>query len=133
MDVTTVADDVIVLHDGARVTRYDGLDPGRTYRFGDVEVRTLPRPAGRLLCRFATVNDVHFGEVECGRLDDVPTGPILRVPEGARPYPETMNRGAIDEIAAIDPAAVIVKGDLTADGTPDQFAAFEAFYPPAFG
>ena len=28
----------------------------------DTVVRTLPRPGGELLCRFATVNDVHFGE-----------------------------------------------------------------------
>ena len=29
---------------------------------------TLPRPAGALRCRFATVNDVHFGETEAGRV-----------------------------------------------------------------
>ena len=35
-----------------------------------------------------------------------------------------MNRGAIAEIAAIDPAAVVVKGDLTADGRDEEYAAF---------
>ena len=37
------------------------------------------RPPGELLCRFATVNDVHFGEIECGVLDETQPdlGPIL--------------------------------------------------------
>ena len=43
-------------------------------------------------------------------------GPTFRVPEGAEPYPVTMNRGAVAEMPAIDPAAVVVKGDLTSDG-----------------
>ena len=41
-------------------------------------VTTLVRPPGRLLARIATVNDVHFGEVECGRIDHHPEGPIMR-------------------------------------------------------
>ena len=60
------------------------------------------RPA-TLLCRFATVNDVHFGEVEAGRIDDSPHGPIQRAAAGEAPYPETMNRGAVAEIAADRP------------------------------
>jgi 3',5'-cyclic AMP phosphodiesterase CpdA len=39
-----------------------------------------------------------------------------------------MNRAAVDEIAALDADAVIVKGDLTNDGRPEEFAAFEACY-----
>jgi 3',5'-cyclic AMP phosphodiesterase CpdA len=49
------------------------------------------------------------------------------------PYPETMNQGAVAEMAGADLAAVIVKGDLTTDGEPDEFAAFEACYRPPFG
>ena len=75
MDVTTVADDLVVLHDGVRVHRYDGLSPDTDYELDGVAVRTLPRPGGELLCRFATVNDVHFGEVEAGRVDDSELGP----------------------------------------------------------
>jgi predicted phosphodiesterase len=81
----------------------------------------------------ATVNDLHFGEVEAGRIDDNPLGPSQRAGEGEPPYPETMNRAAAAEIAAIDPVAVVVKGDLTTDGTDDEFAAFEACYRGAFG
>ena len=42
-----------------------------------------------------------------------------------------MNRAAAAEMAAADLAAVIVKGDLTNDGTPEEFAAFEDVLPPA--
>jgi len=36
-------------------------------------VHTLPKP-GEYLCSVATTNDVHFGEVECGRLGETPPG-----------------------------------------------------------
>jgi Icc protein len=133
VDVSTVAEDLVVLHDGTRTRRFDGLQPDTDYVLDGVAVHTLPRPAGELVCRFATVNDVHFGEVEAGRVDDSDLGPIQRVEPGEPPYPETMNRGAVVEIAAIDPAAVIAKGDLTADGMDDEFAAFDGCYVGAFG
>ena len=132
VDVTTVADDLIVLHDGLTTHRYEGLAPNTTHEFNGQSVTTLPRPDGELLCRFATVNDVHFGETECGRVDDNPEGPIQRSDPGEAPYPTTMNRGAIEEISELNPAAVFVKGDLTADGRPDEIAAFEHHYRGAF-
>lgn len=131
--MTTVADDLVVLHDGATEHRFEGLTPDTEYSLVGVAVRTLPRPAGELLCRYATVNDLHFGEVECGKVDDHPEGPIQRVGPGEPPYPETMNRAAAAEMAAIDAAAVIVKGDLTTSGTDEEFAAFEDCYRAAFG
>ncbi|CAN0271561.1 unnamed protein product, partial [Phaeothamnion confervicola] len=67
VDITTVADDLIVTHEGTTATRHDGLHPGTTYEIAGRQVTTLTRPEGALLCRFATVNDVHFGEEECGR------------------------------------------------------------------
>jgi 3',5'-cyclic-AMP phosphodiesterase len=133
VEITTVADDLIVAHDGAIVHRIENLEPDTAYTVGEHHVRTLPRPSGAWQCRFATVNDVHFGEVECGRIDDRPEGPIQRVGPGEAPYPETMNRAAADEIAAIDPAAVFAKGDLSVDGRPEEWAAFEACYGGAFG
>ena len=39
-----------------------------------------------------------------------------------------MNRGAIEEISALDPAAVVVKGDLTAWGTVAEYERFLEFY-----
>ena len=71
-------------------------------------------PPGRLLATIATVNDVHFGEVECGKLGTPEElGPVFTAEPGEPPYPEVMNAGAIDEIDALDPDAVVVKGDLT--------------------
>ena len=132
MDITTVADDLVVLHEGDQVYRYEELAPGIPHELHGQWITTLSRPAGELLCRIATVNDIHFGEIECGRIDDHPEGPIQRAAPGEDPYPVTMNRGAIAEMAAINPAAVFVKGDLSNDGQPDEWAAFEAHYRPAF-
>lgn len=137
IEVTTVADDLAVLHtvvDGvAEAHRFEGLAPGTDYELLTTTVRTLGRPDGELLCRFATVNDVHFGETEAGRIDDHLDGPIQRASPGEPPYPETMNRAAVAEIASIAPAAVFVKGDLTQDGSEEEWGAFEACYRPAFG
>ena len=96
-------------------------------------MQTLDRPDGELLCRFGTVNDLHFGEVECGRIDDDPRGPIQRADPGEPPYPQTMNRAAVAEMAHAGLAAVVVKGDISTDGTDDEFAGFEACYRTAFG
>ena len=133
MDITTVADDLVVIHDGLAVRRYDGLGADTEYDLDGTLIRTLPRPGGELLCRFATVNDVHFGETEAGRIDDLAEGPIRRAEPGARPYPEVMNTAAAREMATIDPAAVIVKGDLSVDGEPAEWEAFEACYRASFG
>ncbi len=133
VDITTVADDLIVAHDGLAVHRLEHLAPGSVHDVGGVPVRTLVRPSGELLCRFATANDVHFGEEEAGRIDDDPGGPIQRADLDEEPYPETMNRAAVDEIDEIDPVAVFVKGDLSVDGRPEEWAAFEHCYRAAFG
>jgi 3',5'-cyclic-AMP phosphodiesterase len=131
MDLTTVADDEAVFHHGTEVHVHTGLTPDTNHDLHGFSFRTLPAP-GELLCRFATVNDVHFGEVECGIISGVET-PVFRVPEGAEPHPELMNRTAIVEIQAINPEVVLVKGDLTSDGTRDEYGRFLEFYGDAFG
>jgi Icc protein len=133
VELTTVADDAATFHDGVTVEHVGGLKPDSPYELHGVAFRTLPRPAGPLRCRFGTVNDVHFGEVEAGRIDDNPLGPIVRAAPDAPPYPETMNHAAAAEMAQAGLAAVIVKGDLSTDGEPAEFAAFEACYRGAFG
>jgi Icc protein len=133
VELTSVTDDSATFHDGTTVERVTGLEPDTEHTRHDISFRTLPTPSGAFRCRLATVNDVHFGEVEAGRIDDHPLGPVLRAPAGEPPYPETMNRGAVAEIASADVAAVIVKGDLTSDGTDEEFAAFEACYRDVFG
>jgi 3',5'-cyclic AMP phosphodiesterase CpdA len=133
VELTTVADDEAVVHDGSEVRVYDGLEPDTVYEYDGFVFRTLPRPAGELLCTFGTVNDVHFGEVECGLIDGMETGPVFGVADGDEPYPITMNRGAIHEMEQRDLAAVVVKGDLTSNGTDDEYREFLEYYEGAFG
>lgn len=132
MDLTTVADDLAVVFDGGTERRYEGLEPDTAYEYDGHAFRTFARP-GELLCRFATVNDVHFGEVECGVLEGFDLGPIFTAGEGEEPYPQTMNRGAIAAMAGIDPEVVVVKGDLTSHGTREEYQQFLDAYGPAFG
>lgn len=128
MELTTVADDEVVFHDIGRAITYDGLQPDTAYSFEGHDVRTLPRPGGELLARVATVNDTHFGELECGVIEGLEVGPVLRSEPGEEPYPEVMNRAAVAEITAAAPDAVIAKGDLTTHGTPEELDAFLACY-----
>jgi Icc protein len=128
MELTTVADDEAVIHDGFEVHRYAGLEPDCDYDFDGLAFRTLARPPGDHLCTFATVNDVHFGEVECGIIEGLDIGPTFASAPGEPPYPEIMNRAAVAELAAIDPAAVVVKGDLTSRGTVEEYHDFLACY-----
>lgn len=131
-ELTTVADDEAVIHRGGQVTVLDGLSPDTAYELEGFSFRTLPR-FGELLCRFTTVNDVHFGETECGVLEGFELGPILSRADDEEPYPELMNRCAAAEMAAIDPAAVVVKGDLTARGIREEYDRFLACYAAVFG
>ncbi len=150
IDVTTVTDDGAVVHvtpeSGGPVVvhRLSGLepdtpvttqlaDPDDASLTHDVAFRTLTRPCGPQHCVVTTVNDVHFGELTAGQIDDNEMGPILRAAPGAEPYTEVMNRAAAEEMAAVDPAAVVVKGDLSLDGAPEEWAAFEACYRTPFG
>jgi predicted phosphodiesterase len=132
VELMSVSDDDAVVFDGALRRHYGGLEPDSVVDLDGLEVRTQPRP-GELLCRFATVNDVHFGESCCGVVEGTDIGPVFSVADGAEPYPDFMNRGAVGEIAAIDPVAVLVKGDLTAGGTADEYERFLACYGPVFG
>lgn len=134
-EITTVGPDVVVVHDGAEVRRYDGLEPGRVHVLDGLEVETLADPGGELLARFATVNDVHFGEVRCGVVEghEDTIGPILTVEPGEPPYPLTMNEAAVAEIEAVGVDAVFAKGDLTTSGTEEEYAAFLDTYQGTFG
>lgn len=131
-EVMTVSESEAVVFEGARFQRYEDLRSDTEYSYGAASWRTLPRPAGERLATVATVNDTHFGEDQCG-IAEVNIGPVLSVGPGEEPYPEVMNRGAVPEIAAVNPDAVVAKGDLTSTGRREEYALFEACYRPAFG
>jgi 3',5'-cyclic AMP phosphodiesterase CpdA len=133
VELTTLADDLAVFHDGTTASRFEGLIPSTTYQLMGSEVTTLARPTGELLSRFVTVNDIHFGETVCGQIDASPEGPIQRSLPGEPPYPDTMNGAAVAEIRALQPDAVVAKGDLTNNGEDEEFATFERMYRGAFG
>ena len=136
---TRVGDTEVTTVGPHHFARFPDLEPATEYgvqvdgapadEFLPDRVTTLAVPSGRRLGTLATTNDVHFGEVEAGKVHfDDAVGPIVRALPGEPPYPETMNGGAIAEIRELDPDAVLVKGDLTNLGTPDEYAAFLAAY-----
>jgi predicted phosphodiesterase len=136
---TRVGDTSVVTNGPIHYARVTGLEPDATYALHvdgadatgllPAQVKTLPQPSGRLLATVATANDVHFGETECGLLGTPEElGPVFTVGEGEDPYPEVMNRGAIDAIERLDPDAVVVKGDLTDKGTDEEYDAFLRAY-----
>jgi predicted phosphodiesterase len=85
---------------------------GRPLRF-----RTLTPPPGPELCRIATVSDLHIGIRAFGFLSTIVE----------RPWPEVMHaercaRAAIAEAAEWGASLLVVKGDVTQDGTREQWA-----------
>jgi predicted phosphodiesterase len=138
LELTTVTSTGATFHQGTSVSRVVDLVPGTHHTHRGISFATLPLPPGERRCRFASVNDVHFGEVEAGRLDDSDRGPVQRVPAGSSPYPEVMNAAVVDELRGSEVyrgplAAVFVKGDVSSSGTTEEFAAFERCYRPPFG
>ena len=133
MELTTVADDEAVVHDGPRCAVYDGLEPDTVHDLRRVRLPDAAPPRASDSATFATVNDVHFGETECGLMDGLDDGARVRPCPAAEPYPEMMNRGGHRRDRAIAPDAVVVKGDLTSAGTAEEYRGFLDVYGEAFG
>jgi predicted phosphodiesterase len=79
--------------------------------------RTLAPPPGRLLCRFATVNDIHVGERAFGLLR------TLSLPDGSSAENHSLlcARTALQEALAWGAEAVVAKGDLTYHGRAEEW------------
>ena len=135
LELTTVADDGAVFFDGPRPIVLDALHADTAYRHEDIEFRTLARPDGQRLATVATVNDLHFGEIECGRVEipGLDIGPVLQSEPGQDPYPEVMNRAAVAEMDALCPDAVVAKGDITDSSRTEELEAFFELYDGVFG
>lgn len=142
--VTRLGEHTLTTTGPYHVAHFRGLEPATTYDVAvegaepstwlPTAVTTLSPPAGELRTTFATVNDVHFGEVECGKIGGpVEVGPVFSVPPGATPYPVVMNRAAVAEMLPFDPAVVVAKGDLTSEGTDAEYAEFLDLYEGTFG
>jgi hypothetical protein len=97
-----------------------GLEPDTEHEvdFGGhrLRFRTPAPPPGAELFRLATVSDMHFGEVSLGYFDRI------REDVGVEePYPLRCARAALAEATAWGAEHVIVKGDATHRGEPDQY------------
>lgn len=118
VEVTVASDG----HPGAALL--EGLRPSTRYALEvngkrALHFETLSPPPGRLLCKFATVSDLHIGEPKFGA--------VLRMSErdllpGAEPYPLRCARAALAEAVGWGAETIVVKGDLTRFGRPEEFA-----------
>ncbi len=129
---------------GTRLVRVDGLAPDTEYaleietdggarsepsRYLPARVRTLAAPRGKLVARFATLNDLHFGEPRFGGVmteekeygDAAPGFPLVRETDGDVPYWQLMNEDAVADINAAGVDAVVIKGDIADRGLRSQF------------
>ena len=136
---------------GTRHLRVEGLAPGRRYRaelrvrggepaaptpFFPASFETLPAPGAREVARFATMNDLHFGEPVFGGVltedmewgGDHPDWPSVRETEGDVPYWKLMNDDAVAEINAEGVDFTVIKGDIADRGRPEQFEAARACF-----
>jgi predicted phosphodiesterase len=100
----------------------DGLEPGRTCPVVLDGTRvatatTVDPPDGPVLARIATLNDLHIGESAIGRLPRCRSSREL-----ARCHAVTCVRGALEEIRAWSPDLLVLKGDLSENDEPREYA-----------
>jgi 3',5'-cyclic-AMP phosphodiesterase len=82
-------------------------------------IATLPAPPGRLLSKFATINDLHLGEPAFGYPQTIED--VYPLPAGWEPYAVRCARAALEEAMDWGASTIVVKGDLTLDGAPAEF------------
>ena len=77
--------------------------------------RTLAPPPGEELFRFATVSDLHIGRGHFGFTR------FIREENAEIPHPLRCGRAALDELLAWGAQHLVIKGDLTDSGRPEQW------------
>jgi 3',5'-cyclic AMP phosphodiesterase CpdA len=107
----------------------DGAPPAQPTRYFPGRARTLPAPRGKCVARFATLNDLHFGEprfggtpLADGEFGDSKAGfPVAKETDGDVPYWQLMNEDAVADINSLGVDAAFIKGDIADMGRPEQF------------
>ena len=104
----------------------DELEPGAAYAFtarakrtgaeARGEFRTLERPVGAELFRWATMSDIHIGERLFGRFPRIPTDPLGSA------------KAAINAWTDWGADEVVIKGDAVDHGTHEQWQSFESLF-----
>ena len=117
----------IPARDGPDALVISDLDPASEIRWIDRSgwrrpvARTLARPPGPELFRFATISDLHLGERSFGYRST-----IVERPKPEVAHPERATRAALAELTAWGAEALVVKGDVTHSGKPRQWDRFAA-------
>lgn len=83
-----------------------------------LSTHTLAPPPGRLLFRFATVNDLHIGATAFGLSGRMVERPA---PPPANAHPIRCARAAVRDALAWGAQLLVVKGDLTDTSSPDHW------------
>lgn len=83
------------------------------------EVSTLDALAGPPIAKIATVSDLHLGADGFGLIRQ------LREPSGIEPYPLRCARAAVREAQAWGAELLVIKGDITELGMPDEWDLFD--------
>ncbi len=114
---------------GPGAVTINGLEPNTTY---DVvisggrlaprlveRITTLSAPPGRLLAKFATLNDLHLGEEAFGASKTIRD--VFPLPAGWESYTYRCARAALDQAIEWGASLIVVKGDFTRAGAPAEF------------
>lgn len=89
----------------------------RPSSWGRQRFRTLAPPPGEELARFATISDMHIGEIAFGV-----RGALVEQPVPDEAHPVRATRSAIDAAVAWGAGTLVVKGDLTHNGRAKDWA-----------
>lgn len=94
-----------------------GSEAGRS----ELKARTLTPPPGEILCRVATVSDLHIGSTRWGFLHT-----MVDLSAQSEPSPTRCARGAISEAVAWGADHLVIKGDAAHHRRVDHFVALGA-------